>query len=76
MANEKFCCTWVALADVTSKPHQSQWLQETLSCQISLSFSLSLHERVFCVAGVSGDPVLACSACRYPMCNICVGYIV
>ncbi|XP_018715244.2 uncharacterized protein LOC104455567 [Eucalyptus grandis] len=31
MANEKFCCTWVALADVTSKPHQSQWLQETLS---------------------------------------------
>ncbi|XP_030539544.2 uncharacterized protein LOC115747497 [Rhodamnia argentea] len=31
MADEKFCCTWVALADVTSKTHQSQWLQETLS---------------------------------------------
>ncbi|KAI3442412.1 uncharacterized protein J3R85_001162 [Psidium guajava] len=31
MASEKFCCTWVALADATSKTHQSRWLQETLS---------------------------------------------
>lgn len=54
MANEKFCCTWVALADTTSKTHQSQRLHETLSCQIFLSLSLSLHAcvlRCWCARG-------------------------